>query len=271
MISEIRQHFEEHGWVRLEGVLDAKKINAYKSTLDRIASGIWSLTGNDVTTTRIDTLILRDDSFIEFIKIPRILEAYTEIGGIAATLKNSWAFIKRPADFRHNAEEVQKYRQDMSYKKGWHRGSAPKWGMYEDECHPGMHHFPYLNFFVFLTDVGPGDGGTWAMDKSHKVHGDYAEVSKFCEPIEATCRAGDAFLFTESLMHSAPHILTENTRYSMTYTFIPPFYCNMRHYEVPEWFFQNIRNDDLRGVLGEWRGKLDQCYREPYTYNFEDV
>ncbi|MDE2831277.1 MAG: hypothetical protein OXN20_14285 [Gemmatimonadota bacterium] len=41
MISEMRQHFEEHGWVRLEGVLDAKKINAYKSTLDRIASGIW--------------------------------------------------------------------------------------------------------------------------------------------------------------------------------------------------------------------------------------
>ncbi|MDE2722239.1 MAG: hypothetical protein OXI59_02560 [Gemmatimonadota bacterium] len=60
MISEMRQHFEEHGWVRLEGVLDRKKINAYKSTLDRIASGIWSLTGNDVTTTRIDTLILRD-------------------------------------------------------------------------------------------------------------------------------------------------------------------------------------------------------------------
>ena len=89
MISEMRQHFEEHGWVRLEGALDRKKINAYKSTLDRIASGIWSLTGNDMTTTRIDTLILRDDSFIEFIKIPCILEAYTEIGGIAATLKNS--------------------------------------------------------------------------------------------------------------------------------------------------------------------------------------
>lgn len=45
----------------------------------------------------------------------------------------------------------------------------------------------------------------------------------------------------------------------------------MRHYEVPEWFLQNIRNDDLRGVLGEWRGKLDQCYRGPYTYNFEDA
>ena len=25
MISEMRQHFEEHGWVRLEGVLDQKK------------------------------------------------------------------------------------------------------------------------------------------------------------------------------------------------------------------------------------------------------
>ncbi len=269
MVSERRKHFEEHGWVRLEGLLNQKEIADYKATLDRIESGIWSI-GNNATTTRIDHIILRDDSFIEFIKIPGILDAYTDIAGIAATLKNSWAFIKPPAEFRHDAEELQKYKEDMTYKKGWHRGSAPKWAKYEDEENPGMHHYPYLNFFTYLTDVGPGDGGTFAMDKSHKVHGDYARVSQFCEPIEATCNAGDAFLFTESLMHSGPQIISENTRYSMTFSFIPPFYCNMREYEAPPWHYRFIKNDDLRGILGEWRGKLDQCYREPYTYNFND-
>ena len=271
MVSEIRSHFEEHGWARLEGLLDSHQISAYKATLDRVSADLWSLTQNDGSTTRIDTLILRDPAFIEIIKIPRILETYNEIGGIAATLKNSWAFIRRPSEMRHQSDEVRKYREDMSYKKGWHRGSLPKWAKYDDGNNPGMHHFPYLNFFIYLTDVGPDDGGTFAMDGSHKVDGDYAEVSKSCQPIEATCNAGDAFLFTESLMHSAPHILTENTRYSMTYTFIPPFYSNLQHYEYPSWFYSNIQNDDLRGILGEWRGRLDQPLRRPYTYNFEDA
>ena len=44
MISEMRQHFEEHGWVRLE----TKK--KYTLTNLRIASH-RSLTGNDMTTT----------------------------------------------------------------------------------------------------------------------------------------------------------------------------------------------------------------------------
>ncbi len=272
MISEMRQHFEEHGWVKLEGVLGQHEINAYKSKLDRIASGNYSVTDEGSTTDKLHTLILRDEIFIEFIKNPRILDAYTEIGGIAATLKNSFALIKRPAEFRRDAEEVKKYKEDMGHRKGWHRVvSDPKWAMYEDGDNPGMHHFPYLNFFTYLTDVGPGDGGTLAMDKSHKVRGDFAEVSKTCEAIEATCNAGDTFLFTESLMHSASHILSENTRYSLTYTFIPSFYCNKQENECPEWYYRFIRNDDLRGVLGEWRGRPDQFLNEPYTYNFEDA
>jgi hypothetical protein len=267
--SEQRLHFEEHGWILLRGVLDRAQVERYRACMDRAAGGVYTVThgGEHV---RLDQLLLKDPAFVEFITIPRILQAYSDIAGCAAVLKNCWCFINSPWSRRHDAEAVAAYRASEE-KRGWHRGSEPKWSMYADEHHPGMHHFPYLNFFTYLTDVGPEAGITPVMDGSHKVSGDYHAVRKKCRKVELTASAGDILLFTESLMHAGAIMMNESTRYAMAYTFVPSFYSNGQDHEVPSWFYDNIGNDDLRGVLGAWRGVISPHrfgLMDPYTYDF---
>jgi len=266
--SDRRRHFEEHGWVLLPGVLDQTQVERYRDCIERAAEGPYAALRTK--HVRCDHLILRDPAFIEFITIAEILQTYSDIAGCAAVLKNSWSLVNSPWPDRHDPEAVARFQARPS-ERGWHRGSQPKWATYADEDHPGMHHFPYLNFFAYLTDVGPGTGITPVMDGSHKVSGDYEAVRERCEPLELTASAGDVLVFTESLMHAGTTILTESTRHAMAYTFVPSFYANSQDREVPRWFYDQIGNEDLRGVLGEWRGISSPHGRglmEPYVYDF---
>jgi hypothetical protein len=268
-ISAERRHFNEHGWILLRGVLDAAQVERYRRCIDRAGDGLYAVERGG-GKLRCDQLILRDPAFVEYITTPGILQTYSDIAGCAAVLKNCWSYVNAPWPNRHDAQAVAKWRAAEA-ERGWHRGSEPKWAMYADERHPGMHHFPYLNFFTYLTDVGPDRGITPVLDGSHRVGGDYHAVRKRCEPIELTANAGDILVFSESLMHTGAVIMNEVTRYAMAYTFIPPFYSNDQDFEVPRWFYDTIANDDLRGVLGAWRGVISPHrfgLMEPYAYDF---
>ena len=64
------------------------------------------------------------------------------------------------------------------------------------------------NIAVQLTDVGPGDGGFACLPGSHKANFPCPDDIRLYEThqdriVQITARAGDAILFTESLMHGA--------------------------------------------------------------------
>lgn len=266
--TENRRHFEEHGWVLLPGVLDSDQVARYRTCIDGAAEGPYA--AQRTKLVRCDNLIMKDPAFIEFIMIPEILQTYSDIAGCAAVLKNAWSMVNSPWPARHDPDAVEHFRTTPS-EQGWHRGSQPKWSTYVDEDHPGLHHFPYLNFFTYLTDVGPGTGITPVMDGSHKVSGDYEVVQQRCNRLELTAAAGDVLVFTESLIHAGTTILNETTRYAMAYTFVPSFYANSQDLEVPPWFYDQIGNADLRGVLGAWRGIISphrHGLMDPYVYDF---
>ena len=67
-----------------------------------------------------------------------------------------------------------------------------------------------LNVIVALTDIGPGDGATMIVPGSHKsnlahplqgsyARGDRMDALPFAEEVHA--RAGDALVFSDSVMH----------------------------------------------------------------------
>lgn len=67
-----------------------------------------------------------------------------------------------------------------------------------------------VNVLIALTDIGPGDGATMLIPGSHKSNlphpraGDYARGDRMDAlpgAIETHCRAGDALMFVDSLMH----------------------------------------------------------------------
>ncbi|HIG45352.1 MAG TPA: hypothetical protein EYQ20_02605 [candidate division Zixibacteria bacterium] len=64
------------------------------------------------------------------------------------------------------------------------------------------------NIAVQLTDVGPGDGGFACLPGSHKANFPCPDDIRLYEAhqdriVQITARAGDAIIFTESLMHGA--------------------------------------------------------------------
>lgn len=64
------------------------------------------------------------------------------------------------------------------------------------------------NIAVQITDVGPGDGGFACLPGSHKANFPCPDDIRLYEAhqdriVQITARAGDAIIFTESLMHGA--------------------------------------------------------------------
>lgn len=249
----------------IRNALDANQVQTYRDIIDDCFDSYrWSADHG----VRLKRTILHHPAFVEFLTLPGILDRYNDIAGTAAVLKNSWAF-RNPVRLPQEQEPLFPHGQ-ADDGIHFHRGSSPTWAMHEDENQPGMHHFPYLNFFVYLSDVGKDNGGTLAFDGSHKVSGEFDRVSEHCEQMTVEARAGDIFLFTESLMHSGP-LYFQHTRYCMVYTIVPCWYANQQDSSNPEWFYHHIDNDDLRGVLGEWRGVISPQrfgLDQPYPYDF---
>ena len=134
---------------------------------------------------------------------------------------------------------------------GWHRGFRPKWGVFPDDADDSLINCLFMRDIIYLTDVGPGDGGSAVLSGSHRLEGDYASLKDQCEVVEAECPAGSVLLFSETLIHSAVPIVTDNTRYAMFFGFSPPWVrANHDGFLIPKETLQSIRNEKLRAILG---------------------
>ena len=252
-------HFSDHGWVLLEDVLDGRQCSEYIDALDRFARTRLPLDPSAALhitpeLSYVDHLVLYDDLFLDWLRLPGILEANRQLVGARVQLAHSHAHIKRPHPERATrAEELGDY---VAKKELWHRELRPKWGTFAHDHDPRLVNCSYINNITYLTAVRPGDGGTAVLDGSHKLEGDYESLKGVCEVREMNANAGSVLLFTESLIHSGMPILSENTRYNMYYGFVPPWYRPAPGFEVPAKLAGAIADEELRELLGPgfWHG-----------------
>ena len=250
------KHFAERGWILLEGVLNREQVEAYKGKLDaaRITYRPRQHTAGPPELTYVDRLVVIDPLFRDLLTLPAILEANKQLAGAALTLKTSWGMITKPHPDRHTrAEEFL----DPDRQGGWHRGMRPKWGTFPHDTDENLVNCPWLNNFTYLTDVSPGNGGTRVLEGSHRLDGDYESLKGRCPVYTATAPAGSVLLFTETLLHASVPIVSENTRYAMAYTLIPPWFSNFQGSDVPEVLWDAYEDEELRGMFGGWRGSID--------------
>src|SRR5437867_1696415 len=99
-------HFADHGWVLLEHVLDEQQCKAYIDAIDHFARTRRPLdpapAANRLSDlTYVDNLMLYDDIFLQWFRLPGILDANRQLLGAHLHLAHSHAHIKVPHPDRH--------------------------------------------------------------------------------------------------------------------------------------------------------------------------
>ena len=214
-------HFAVHGWVLQEDVFDAKEGAAFRAGMDRLyASGASTMAHKDTDDIKnINNMINHEQLFRDWIMHPKILPVQKQLLGTPPRFECCHSMIKHPHPERVERRDELADPENM----GWHRGLRPKYGVVEANNHPYIN-TTFLNNITFLTDVGPGDGGTMILDGSHRLEAEkWRDIFDPSMVVQVEASAGSVLHFTEALVHTGVPVLSERTRYTMFYGMTPPW------------------------------------------------
>ncbi len=241
---EQRKHFAENGWVLLENIFDAPKVLEYIAAMDR-AKAIRRCLHTSQWTDEIivlDNIVYFDQIFLEWLTVPELIEAHTQLLGTRLRFGAVFSHIKQP----HKERETRREELSKPDNWGWHRDLRPKWGVFPADDDPDLIYAHFLNAVTYLTDVSPGNGSTAFLSGSHRFDGDYQTLKEKCRVDVPPVKAGSVVIFTECLIHAACPILSENVRYNMYYNFSPPWFRNWKHMHLPKAMVDQIADEKLR-------------------------
>jgi len=242
-------HFSEHGWVVEPDVFCDSQIEACRTAMDRHADrGPEGVLRSDEVELIIQG-IMNDEAVVrETLTDQRILDAHRQLTGTEIKHLTNWMIIKHPHPGREGHRDALMKPETL----GWHRDLRPRWGMYAHETEPGLVNSLFNNSTVLLTDIGKDDGGTMALDGSHKVEGSWREVIETCSPHQIEGSAGSVIHFSECLMHTGVPILSEKSRYVMFVSYGPPWFKTWHKSEIPQDILAKVEDEELRSVLEGW-------------------
>ena len=240
------KHFAQHGWLIQEKVFDDKCMDECRQAMDETAATQPAMKADDDEQTFMMGIINHHQIFRDCFLNPTLLEESRQLMGTDLRHRATWMIIKKPHPDRH---------QDCSelldpVNLSWHRDMRPKWGTFPNDNDPELINCILINCMVAATDIGPDDGGTMALDGSHKVEGDPKTVMQECPVVQFEAPRGSVIYFSETLMHSAVPILSDTTRYIMFYAFVPPWFEVWQHCEVPPEIVEPYEDESLRDIIG---------------------
>jgi ectoine hydroxylase-related dioxygenase (phytanoyl-CoA dioxygenase family) len=239
-------HFADHGWVVLPDVLDQSLCAAYIAAMDRCVRTRRTIeVSHAVDTKQIDNQVLYDDIFLDWFKLPGVLDANRQLIGAPLRLNTSFAHIRIPHPDRATRGDQLTNIDNL----GWHRDWRPKWGIVPHDADPRLIHCTMTNNVTYLTAVSAGNGSTAVLDGSHTLEGSYQTLKDRCPVLQPSLSTGSILLFSETLIHAAVPILSERIRYNMYYNFTPAWIAPWNNREIPYAVSRSIVDDEIRDVL----------------------
>ena len=249
LTDEQLKHFAEHGWVMEPDVFGADQIDACRQAMDRHADGHPRDTLTETEIEKVVQCILNyETTFRDTLMDQRILDAHRQLTGTEIRHLTNWMIIRHPHPDRKEKRDALMQPETL----GWHRDLRPKWGMYAHDSEPERINSLFNNSTVLLTDIGKDDGGTVALDGSHKAEGTWQEVIETCAPRQIEGSAGSVIHFSECLMHTGVPILSEKSRYVMFVSYGPPWFKTWYKSEIPEEILESIQDEERRNILAGW-------------------
>ena len=144
--------------------------------------------------------------YLSVLTKPRVLGIATELLG---------------GTFRFFSVGVRFNRRSETPVLGWHGGVT----RHKDRavCMNGWFHTQILGIILYLTDVGPGDGGTGIFAGSHRLSLSYDDLKQYITDHpdseffhQTTAKRGSVLLFADGpLMHRTINIETDKERLIM--------------------------------------------------------
>ena len=221
-----RLHLNVYGYVLLEDVLTPAEIEQAKAALyqlkaepdERLEELRVYRRHKGQHHVLLGHLVEYDPALLAYAVHPKLVPLVEEVVGGSVRLEESEAIINR-----RNPEA-----SPASLVRGaglqFHDGTRHGWGTWEEQ---GNFHCLFVKTLVYLTDVGPDDGGTSVIPGSHKLSWPPQESiaaaqadGRLIHQIEA--KAGSVLLFPESLLHSTTPIRSDTERVILVAGYTPP-------------------------------------------------
>jgi hypothetical protein len=228
--------FDLQGFLLLEGVLPPDEVLAYRALVRRVEERDYDdswianhrgAPGSEPNPTkegapprlRMNGLLRLDDAFHRLIDHPRVLP-YLEAFMEGPQIINTWSIAKA-----RGAE-----------RGAWHRGMPAE----SYSARNGLIRSTMLNVVWFLDDNGPEDGCMVAIPGSHKNAIDI-DLSGFAHEEtpgmrRITGKAGDVFMFSESVFHDGLRKTTDGLRTNLYFNY------GSKHFNVMTYSPQHNRH-----------------------------
>jgi hypothetical protein len=222
-----RFHFDVYGYVVLPSILPPHEVAAMKDALyrmradpDKPAKGIYLNHASD-HSTHMGNLVAFDPALAHYAVHPKLIPLVEDIVGGAVRLEETEAIINR----RDPNTDQEALRQKDVVPLGFHTGTRHGWGTYQEQ---ERFHCLFVKTLAYLTDVGPGDGGTAVVPGSHKMSWPQREMiaaalddpARLVRQVQAP--AGSVLLFAESLIHSTTALWSDKERVICVSGYTPP-------------------------------------------------
>lgn len=255
MTTSQRFHLEAYGYLLLENVLSGDEVATYKDVLyqikadqDRATKGIY-LNRNEEHIFHMGNVVNYDVALAGYATHPQILPMVRDLVGGSVRLEESEAIINS----RNPNSTPLSANVSPCIPTGFHTGIRHGWGTYIER---DKFHCLFVKTLAFLTDVGPGDGGTAVIPGSHKMSWPETEMvaaalddPRLITQIEAT--AGSVLLFAESLIHSSTEILSDKERVILVCGYTPPMFRVWPGNELSEERLQSVGRSERSVLSGE--------------------
>lgn len=252
-----RFHLEVYGYVLLTNVFRPEEVARMKAALYRMRDD------PDLEASRVYTrkhgnhyqlfghLVEYDPALLDYAADPRLVPLAEDLVGGAVRLEESEAIINR----RDPDAALPEGRRVVPV--GFHTGTRHGWGTYYEQ---NRFHCIFVKTLTYLTDVGPGDGGTAVIPGSHRMSWPQQEMiqaamedERLIHQIEAP--AGSTLLFPESLIHSTTAIATDKERVILVSGYTPTMVREWMGNEISPEFVETLP-EALRPLLSgsdNWR------------------
>ena len=248
-------HFAEHGWVLLENMLDEHQCEQYIDAIDRTLATIKKAYQKDdpygTQHLAFFNPHLRDQVFVDWFKIPGLLEANRQlIGHSQIRFAGSFASTGDPHPDRHARHDEIADPETW----GWHRDFRPRWIIQPHESDPRLINASLIVTATYFTPHSPERGATALLDGSHLRDGVgvgadiYNEMKEEHPLVHPTIGAGSMILFSESLVHSAVPVLSDERRVASITKFAVPWFADDMDVTPPPDLARLI-DDDLRSIF----------------------
>jgi len=237
-----RFHLEVYGYVLLKNVFRPEEVERMKAALYRMRDD------PDLEAKRVYThkhgnhyqlfghLVEYDPALLDYAADPRLVPLAEDLVGGAVRLEESEAIINR----RDPEAVLPEGRRVVPV--GFHTGTRHGWGTYYEQ---NRFHCIFVKTLTYLTDVGPGDGGTAVIPGSHRMSWPQQEMiraamedERLIHQIEAP--AGSTLLFPESLIHSTTAITTDKERVILVSGYTPTMMREWMGNEISPEFVETL-------------------------------